>query len=90
MGRSDDLGRSVSAYEFSGRARDMLNERKIRESWVKLVVEDSERKEPKDDGTIHYIRAVEEFGGRYLRVVLDPNVEPQKIVTLFFDRRLGS
>lgn len=75
-------------YEFSEHAYDMLKERNIRESWVKLAIEDPEKKEPKDDGTIHYIRAIEQHGGRYLRVVVNPDVKPQRIVTLFFDRRI--
>ncbi len=78
----------MAEYEFSQHAYDMLKERHIQESWVKLVMEDPETKEPKDDGTVHYIRAIVQFGERYLRVVVDPNVKPQRIVTLFFDRRL--
>ena len=75
-------------YEFSEHANDMLRERNIRESWVKLAIEDPEKKEPKDDGTVHYIRAIEQYGGRYLRVVVNPDVRPQRIVTVFFDRRI--
>lgn len=75
-------------YEFSEHAYDMLKERNIRETCVKLVMEAPEKREPKDDGTIHYVRAIEEYGGRYLRVVVNPDVKPQRIVTFFFDRRL--
>lgn len=75
-------------YEFSEHAYDMLRERNIRDSWVKLTIEDPEKKELKEDGTIHYIRAIEQYGGRYLRVVVNPDVRPQRIVTLFFDRRI--
>ena len=42
----------------------------------------------KRDGTIHYIRAIEQYGGRYLRVVVNPDDSPKRIVTVFFDRRL--
>lgn len=75
-------------YEFSEHAYDMLRERNIRDSWVKLTIEDPEKKELKEDGTIHYIRAIEQYGGRYLGVVVNPDVRPQRIVTLFFDRRI--
>jgi len=75
-------------YEFSEHAYDMLRERNIQEDWVKLAIEDPERKEPKDDGTIHHIRAIEEYGGRFLRVVVNPHVRSQRIVTVFFDRRI--
>jgi len=75
-------------YEFSEHAYDMLKERNIQEAWVKLTMENPEKKELKDDGTIHYIRAIEEYGGRYLRVVVNPDVTHGRIITLFFDRRL--
>jgi ABC-type ATPase with predicted acetyltransferase domain len=75
-------------YEFSEHAYDMLGERNIHEDWVKLAIEDPERKERKDDGTVHYIRAIEQYGGRFLRVVVNPDVRPQRIVTVFFDRRI--
>ncbi len=63
-------------YEFSEHAHDMLKERNIRETWVKLAMEDPEKREPKGDGMVHYIRAIEECGGRYLRVVVNPDVKP--------------
>ena len=44
--------------------------------------------EQKDDGPVHYIRPIEEWGGKYLRVVVNPDAIPWRIVTLFFDRRL--
>jgi len=79
----------VIEYEFSEHAYHTLKERNIREAWVKLVMRDPEKKELREDGTVHYIRAIEEYEGRYLRIVVDPDVKPLRIVTLFFDRRLG-
>lgn len=75
-------------YEFSEHAYDMLKERKIEEVWVKLTMENPEKKELTSHGTVHYVSAIKECGGRYLRVVVNPDVKPQKIITLFFDRRL--
>jgi len=74
-------------YEFSEHALDMLKERNIREAWVKLTMEAPEKQE-KYGSMVHYIRAIEEYEGRYLRVVVNSDVKPQRIVTLFFDRRL--
>jgi len=76
-------------YQFSEHGCDMLRERNIREAWVKLAMEDPESQEMEEDGTVHYIRAIEEYEGRYLRVVVNPDVTPQRIVTVFFDRRVG-
>lgn len=78
----------MTEYEFSGHAYDMLKERNIREVWVRLAMENPERKELEDDGTVHYIRAIEEYEGRYLRVVVNPDVKPPRIVTVFFDRKI--
>jgi len=75
-------------YELSEHAYDMMKERNIREDWVKIALETPEKKEVKDDGTIHYIRGIEEYKGRYLRVVVNPDSKPKRIVTLFFDRRI--
>ena len=55
---------------------------------MKLTIKNPEKREFKDDGTVHYIKAIEEYGSRYLRVVLNPQSNPLKIVTLFFDRRI--
>ena len=41
-----------------------------------------------DDGTVHYIKAIDQYEGRFLRVVVNPDVSPQRIVTVFFDRRI--
>ncbi len=79
---------SLIQYEFSEHAYDMLRPRNIRETWVVLALEEPGNKEPKEDGTVHYIRAIEECGGKYLPVVVNPDTKPQTIVTAFFDRRL--
>ena len=78
----------MAKYQFSEHAYSMLLERNIQESWVKLVMEDPEKRELMEDGTVHYIRAIPEHGGRYLRVVVNPAADPQRIVTVFFDRRI--
>lgn len=78
----------MAEYEFSEHAFDMLKERDISENWVKSTIEAPDIKESKDDGAVHYIKSIQEHGGRYLRVVVNPDAKPQRVVTLFFDRRL--
>ncbi|MBC7260451.1 MAG: DUF4258 domain-containing protein [Chloroflexi bacterium] len=75
--------------EPSQHARDMLQEREIPEEWMWRAINESDRTETNVDGNIHYIKAIPEHGGRFLRVVVNPHVQPRRIVTLFFDRRLG-
>lgn len=77
-------------YEFSTHARDMLLERRIAEEWVWRTLETPSSKKKGDDGNMHYTKPIRERNGRVLRVVINPYVEPRRIVTVFFDRRLGS
>jgi hypothetical protein len=78
----------MTEFEFSEHACVMLKERNIQEAWVKSAMENPDKKESKDDGTVHYIRAIEQYEGRYLRVVVNPDAKPQRVVTVFFDRRM--
>lgn len=42
-----------------------------------------------EDGNVHYLKAIHEFGERVLRVVVNDRVVPRRVVTAFFDRRVG-
>lgn len=66
-----------------------MRERRIPEEWVLRAVTAPDRTDTPGDGTLHYIKAFPEHGGRFLRVVVNPGVVPQRVVTAFFDRRLG-
>jgi hypothetical protein len=70
----------LTAYE-AGRANP--------EEWVKQALDAPDRTDNPVDGTAHYIKAIPEHGGRFLRVVVNPTVTPRRIATVFFDRRLG-
>ena len=79
----------MNPLEWTRHAREMLVERNIAEEWVFRAIRDSDYHERGDDANIHYIKAIPEHGGRLLRVVVNPNVPPNRILTVFFDRRLG-
>jgi hypothetical protein len=79
---------SIPGFEFSSHARDMLHERNIPEEWVWRAIRSPDRTEEEPDNTLHYIKAIPEFGGRFLRVVVNPQKTPKCIATFFFDRRL--
>lgn len=74
--------------EFSAHAKEMLTERKISEEWVWRTLNSPDNKETAADNNTHYTKAIQEHGDRILRVVVNSNVEPNRIVTVFFDRRL--
>lgn len=76
-------------FEFSSHARDMMTERRIPEEWVRRTIETPRTKKTGADGNMHYVKAIREREGRVLHVVVNRSVLPPRIVTLFFDRRLG-
>ena len=79
----------MSGVEPSQHARDMLQEREIPEDWMWRTINEPDRIERGINGNVHYIKAIPDHEGRFLRVVVNPHVQPKRIVTLFFDRRLG-
>ena len=75
-------------FEISLHAKDMLTERKIFEEWVWRAIDAPDRTETGVDNNLHYIKSIVERENRFLRVVVNPHVEPNRIITVFFDRRL--
>ncbi len=79
----------MTEFELSAHTRDMLRERNIQEEWLWRTINSPDRKKKSfDDGNIHYTKTIKEKDGQVLHVVVNPNVQPNRIVTLFFDRRL--
>ncbi len=71
-----------------GHFADMLKERGIAPEWAERALTAPDRLEDHDDGTRHFIKRMPEFGNRWLRVVVNVEQQPEKRVTVFFDRRL--
>jgi hypothetical protein len=80
----------ISGFELSQHAQYQMQERNIHASWVTDALSEPDKILPLADGqgNKHYLRCIPEFGNRWLRIIVNPNVEPKRIVTLFFDRRL--
>lgn len=74
--------------EFSQHAKLMLAEREIDETWARSAIEHPDGKSLGDDGNWHYVKAISAREGRILRVIINEEVEPNRVVTVFFDRRL--
>ena len=79
---------TMSDFEFSAHAKNMLRERRIAEKWVWRTIETPSRRKRGKDGNMHYTKPIRERDGRVLRVVINPYADPRRIVTVFFDRRL--
>jgi hypothetical protein len=78
----------MRGIELSNHAKAMLGERNIAEEWMWRTLDDPERVEIGMDNNTHYIKAIAEHEGRFLRVIVNHHVTPHRVVTLFFDRRL--
>ena len=74
---------------LTAHALQMLRERGIRGEWVTQVLESPAQIEKRSDGTVHYMGPVPEHGGRVLRVVVNAEGDPPRVITVFFDRRRG-
>lgn len=77
-----------SEFAFSTHAKDMLAERNILEEWVWRTLNSPTKKRMGEDGKLHFTKSIKERDRRVLHVVVNPNSEPRRIVTVFFDRRL--
>jgi len=80
----------MTDFVFSQHANDMMEERNIPEKWIWRVLSESDNTFTTEDGNLHFTKAIAEKENRILHVVVNPNVSPKRIVTLFFDRRLRS
>lgn len=56
--------------------------------WIWRTVDSPDLVESGDDDNMHYMKVIPEKGGRVLRVIINENTEPNRIVTVFFDSRL--
>ncbi|MBI5301150.1 MAG: DUF4258 domain-containing protein [Chloroflexi bacterium] len=56
--------------------------------WVWRTLAEPNQRQSGSDGNIHYLKPIEEYGNRIWHVVVNENVHPKRIVTVFFDRRL--
>lgn len=74
-------------FKLSAHTQDMLKEREIPEEWVRRTIDKSDWKNIGEDNNIHYFKSIPEHGERILHVVVNPNASPQRVVTVFFDRR---
>lgn len=76
-------------FDLTSHARAVLAERRIDIAWVERVLASPARSEPDrfDPSLVHALAAIDERDGRVLRVVYNPEANPIRVVTAFFDRR---
>ncbi len=77
-------------FELTKHAQKVLDEREILVEWMERTLSAPELVLPDpDDATVERrFRRIPEFGGRVLRVAVNTAVEPNRIVSVFFDRKM--
>ena len=67
-----------------------MHRRDIKFEWVEHVLNNpSIELDDEDDPEVrHYLAPISEFGSRVLRVIINIEVEPVAVVTVYFDRRM--
>ena len=77
-------------YALTDHARKVLEERQIPVEWLERTLDDPALSEgdSSDESLERRYRAIAEADGRVLRVVINTSVEPIRVVSVFFDRRM--
>jgi hypothetical protein len=77
-------------FELTQHAKETIEERKIPVSYVERVIKNPELIHPdlNDTDLEHRLGAIEEYEGRVLRVIINKNSKPIKLVTAYFDRKM--
>jgi len=77
-------------YELTKHAQEALEEREIPVEWLErtLAAPELVLTDPEDATVERRFRRIPECGGRVLRVAVNTAVEPNRVVSVFFDRRM--
>lgn len=74
--------------DYTRHAVDVMRERLIPNEWVESAVADPDSRvpDPNDPEAERFFRRISERGDRVLRFVVNTNVAPWRVVSVFFDR----
>ena len=74
--------------EYTKHAVHVMEQRMIRKEWVELAVTKPafRTRDLNDPEVERFFRRIPEQGDRLLRVAVNTNVAPWRVVTVFFDR----
>jgi hypothetical protein len=77
-------------FELTKHAQKALDEREIPVEWLERTLSAPELvlPDPDDVAVERRFRRIPEFGGRVLRVAVNTTVEPNRVVSVFFDRKM--
>ncbi len=77
-------------FELTQHAQKVLTERDIPIEWMERTLCSPElvRPDPNDPTVERRFRKIPEFGGRVLRVAVNTTVEPNRVLSVYFDRQM--
>jgi len=77
-------------FELTNHAQKALDEREIPVEWLEraLAAPELVLPDPNDATVERRFRRIPEFGGRVLRVAVNTAVEPNRVLSVFFDRKM--
>lgn len=77
-------------YVLTAHATDALEKRKIRREWLERVVTVPSRRVPDliDAALEHRLGIIHEHDNRVLRVIVNTQFNPVRVVTAYFDRTM--
>ena len=90
MNSQSTNGSRPRRLEYTPHALDVMERRGIRPEWVERAVARPQLRirDPYDGTVDRFFRRVPERGGRVLRVAVNIESEPWRVVTTFFDRSM--
>ena len=76
------------AYTVTEHARDAMAKRGIRVEWLERTLAAPQLREPDkmDSDLEHRLGVIADFGNRVLRVIVNIRVNPERVITAYFDR----
>ena len=77
-------------YELTEHAKNILGERKIPIAYVERVIQNPELslQDEIDPNIEHRLGRIHEYDNRVLRVVINKNIDPIRVVTVYYDRTM--
>ena len=75
-------------YELTEHAKDVMARRAIRPDWIERALRTPQKSEmDRSDAELeHRLVTLAEFGNRVLRVTVNVQAEPERVITAYFDR----
>ena len=80
----------MEKFVLSAHAQTVINERSIDLAWLERVLTGPQRVESAEEhpDLRHALGRIPEHGDRVLRVIYNAGVDPVRIVTVYFDRKM--